>query len=354
MRAVLLMLLACVAVALPRPAAAQETAGLREWWAACDARRTCWAFGFTDAGADPLGFVRIERGGAAGAEPVVVLATGLWEGEEQRPTATMRVSVDGAPGPVLTARAGEDHAFYVGRVEDPRAARALIAALRRGGRLTLQLDGWTAPAVVSLDGATAALLWLDDRQKRAGGVTALARPGPKPASAVPPPPSRRIVRAARAAPQDGLPEGWPPAVAARPEVRSCLDEMTSDELKTPDVARLDAETLLWGVPCSQGAYQVSYLFFLADAEGRGWRPAPFEPPPEGDGEGMWVTTPSYDAETRTLSAWAKGRGLGDCGTASAWTWTGARFVLTHEQTMGECRGVPPEFWPVTVDADVRR
>nr|WP_316627505.1 DUF1176 domain-containing protein [uncultured Brevundimonas sp.] len=29
-----------------------------------------------------------------------------------------------------------------------------------------------------------------------------------------------------------------------------------------------------------------------------------------------------------------------------WTWTGQRFVLTQESTMGECAGVPSDFWPV--------
>jgi hypothetical protein len=55
---------------------------------------------------------------------------------------------------------------------------------------------------------------------------------------------------------------------------------------------------------------------------------------------------AYDPKTRTLSAFAKGRGIGDCGSAQTWAWTGDRFVLTQESTMGECAGVPSDLWPV--------
>ena len=348
-----LVWLAALACALPGAASAQETRGFREWWAACSEQRTCWAFGFSADGSDQMGLVRVERAGAAGAEPTVILGAGLWDGAEQPATAAMRVSVDGNPWPTLTARTDEESDWRLARVTDPKAARALIAALRNGARMTLQLEGWKEPAVVSLNGGAAALLWMDDRQKRAGTVTALARPGPKPASAVPPVPPRRVVRAAPAVAQGREVRTWPAAVAARPEVKSCLEEMSSDELRAPEAARLDARTVLWGVPCSQGAYQTSYRFFLADAQGRGWRPAPFEPaPPEG--EETWVTAAGFDAASMTLSGFHKGRGIADCGTGSAWTWTGRAFVLTWEQTMGECRGVPISLWPVTVDADVRR
>ena len=54
----------------------------------------------------------------------------------------------------------------------------------------------------------------------------------------------------------------------------------------------------------------------------------------------------YDPKTRTLSAFAKGRGIGDCGTLQTWAWTGDRFALTEERSMGECAGVPSDMWPV--------
>ena len=63
------------------------------------------------------------------------------------------------------------------------AIRQLAAKLRFESKLTL--GGQTE---VSLDGFAAAVLRLDDRQGRIGGVTALARPGPLAASHIPSPP----------------------------------------------------------------------------------------------------------------------------------------------------------------------
>jgi hypothetical protein len=341
------MLLLGLAAALPCPAAAQETAELRDWWAACDPQRTCWAFGFSEDGAEQSGFVRIARSGASGAAPEVIIGPSLWEEQAAKPGSRVRATVDGKV--VATAVVTADS---YAPVSDAKAARALIAAMRDGRRMTLQFDGGGEPAEVSLNGAAAALLWLDDRQKRAGTVTALARPGGRPASAVPPVPSAKVVRRAASVRQGQLPTALPASALARPEVKACREEIQSEEMRAPDVARLDVRTLLWGVPCLMGAYQGSSLFFLSDERGRGWRPAPFEPPASAD-EG-YVTTPSFDAETMTLSSWAKGRGLGDCGSSREWTWTGRAFVLTREVYMGPCRAVPHDLWPETMKAEVRR
>ena len=61
----------------------------------------------------------------------------------------------------------------------------LVKALRSGS--LLKLGG--GEAAIPLDGLTAALLRIDDRQGRAGGVTALVRTGPQLAALVRPVPS---------------------------------------------------------------------------------------------------------------------------------------------------------------------
>ena len=40
-------------------------------------------------------------------------------------------------------------------------------------------------------------------------------------------------------------------------------------------------------------------------------------------------------------------GIGDCGAAQTWAWTGQGFTLTQESIMGECAGVPSDLWPVS-------
>ena len=107
----LLLLLGLALAAAPVAAAAQATATLRDWWAACDEQRTCWAFGFSEDGADAMAFIRIERSGSGGAEPAVVLAAGQWEGEASAPSATLRVSIDGVARPALKAHLEEDRRY---------------------------------------------------------------------------------------------------------------------------------------------------------------------------------------------------------------------------------------------------
>ena len=53
----------------------------------------------------------------------------------------------------------------------------------------------------------------------------------------------------------------------------------------------------------------------------------------------------FDAPSQTLSAFAKGRGIADCGATEAWVWDGKGFQIAREQPMPECRGVPPNDWP---------
>ena len=51
-----------------------------------------------------------------------------------------------------------------------------------------------------------------------------------------------------------------------------------------------------------------------------------------------LVNPSWDPETRRLHEYAKGRGLGDCGTRSQYAWDGERFRLVHQEEMEACRG----------------
>lgn len=41
-----------------------------------------------------------------------------------------------------------------------------------------------------------------------------------------------------------------------------------------------------------------------------------------------------------LSTYAKGRGIGDCGTAERFAWDGEMFRLIERREMNQCRGSP--------------
>jgi hypothetical protein len=70
---------------------------------------------------------------------------------------------------------------------------------------------------------------------------------------------------------------------------------------------------------------------------------------EGADDGTAVNA-QYDPQTRILSAYDKGRGVGDCGDSHEWAWTGQAFALTREAFMPVCRG--QSDWPISFQAKV--
>ena len=56
-----------------------------------------------------------------------------------------------------------------------------------------------------------------------------------------------------------------------------------------------------------------------------------------------VSSPGYDAKTRTLEFHPQGRGAGDCGTIQEMKWTGWHFRLLNVWSKDNCDGEPFEW-----------
>lgn len=353
------VLIAAAAIAGAGSAAAQtptsETREFRDWSVTCDNGNACHAFGF--APDFDAGWVRISMPPGPGARPEV--AFGLWSEDFFRgrttgePPPPVSLVIDGRTFAGTVAEAsGED--APVGEITS--GARAAIAAIAAGRSMEIHAGETIA---ISTSGASAALLWIDERQGRLGTTSALLRRGDRPASSVPAPPALPRLRAAPPADQTGFGEDkqtLPQAVAALPEVRECLAESGDSEWLLQNVmsARLDARVELWAVPCGAGAYNISHRWYLTGPGGRDPRPAELlgsEGPRTGDEAEVWPDNSTinggYAPNERALVAFSKGRGIGDCGTAQTWLWTGQRFELQSETSMGHCAGVPWEYWPTT-------
>ncbi len=91
--------------------------------------------------------------------------------------------------------------------------------------------------------------------------------------------------------------------------------------------------------CSRGAYNLSSSFFIMPEN----EPAKAAPLSFADG-GNDLTNASFDPRTGHIAFFDKGRGIGDCGAAGGYAWTGNAFVQTEFSMMGECRGISPEDW----------
>ena len=326
--------------ATPASAARSESRKFRDWLAVCDNINECVAFGPASEG---TGWVRV--GSAPGPDGARTVSVGFWPSGGNGLTGPIILTLDGRRH-IATPIAG-DH-DPVGTAEVRAADAAAVASGLAGGQtLTLAAGGETLP--MSLSGASAALLWIDERQGRLDTPTALVRKGTRSAASVPGPAAAPQVIAAPPMAQTGFGDTGqtlPPALEAVAAVKACRAETggsgLSDEVMS---ARLDASIELWAVPCFAGAYNIGHDWYLTGPGGR--NPRPVSLPSAGGESSAGTINGGYDAGARTISAFSKGRGIGDCGTASTWTWTGQAFVLSAETAMAECWGVPADFWPTT-------
>jgi hypothetical protein len=94
------------------------------------------------------------------------------------------------------------------------------------------------------------------------------------------------------------------------------------------------------VPCWAAAYNFGSVLFVVDAK------APEKArllniPTWSQGkpsETYDLTLPAFDEKTKVLRSYHKGRGVGDCGEAGQWRWTGTTFKLTGYWDKEDCDG----------------
>ena len=312
---------------------ASESKTFREWTAVCDNINNCAAYGPAE---ENSGFVMVKLDAGPAAKPRVY--AGSWS----LPSDANRILLD------------IDGRNYAGKMEaleaeDPvltinDASDQLIGAIANGRAMTLSARGETSQ--VTLTGAAAAFLWIDERQGRLGTTTALIRKGQRPANSVPAAPVPPRLRAAAPVAQTNLPKDMARQVAALAKVRECADinQGIASIDESWSVNRLGSDTLLWSVPCGAGAYNFSYAYALSANDGSGARIITFAS--SGRPQDT-LTNSDFDSDTNTISAFGKGRGLGDCGQMATWSWTGQEFALKEEDMMVDCLGLHWEFWPST-------
>ncbi|WP_052134321.1 DUF1176 domain-containing protein [Sphingomonas sp. 37zxx] len=292
-----------------------------DWTVGCDNLRNCKAVTLMpedyagdwldfmlsverDAGAD--GAIRITLSGQADAVPPI------------------RITIDGKP--IANGGASSNPAFA------GADARRIATAIAAGRSAVITAGG--KRAINSLAGASAALRYIDAQQGRAGTSGALVAKGPAPdrTIAATPPVIRAVAPSGKAA-------TLTPAVEAElREVAQCGIASYTDEVPRADTHALGGGATLVVLPCDRGAYNEIAALFIIGADGKpvparldadaGMNPDP-QPVPSAVNAGF---------ADGVLSTYAKGRGLGDCGTSQSYVWDGDRLRLSEMATMSECRG----------------
>ena len=309
-------------------ASVPKPARFGNWIVVCDNGRHCEALAQpAEDGSDTQWVLHLSRDPQRSAAPRIAASPAFADPE------AVRLRIDGRD-----TRFGFDGDGRA--VGEPVSLLAALAAARKIELVGKGAVVGTMPAA----GASAALRWIDDQQKRVGTITAIIARGDRPAAAVPPPP-----------PLPRIP--LPPVSKAAPRtltataVRAVLTATNFCDLKPFEEVRtyrLDAGHSVAIVPCMQHAYQTSYAVVVVDQAGK-WRPAPLEQPePPGDPSdavGDWILTEGdYSPDDRLLGMGAKGRGLADCGMSATWAWDGRMFRLASYQALDECRGAQPGTW----------
>lgn len=302
-----------------------EAAQFGDWIVACDNGHHCEALAAADYDHQERGWAAyVTRAASPDARPRVSLSPIFGIKIE-----AARIELDGRPTSYRIDAQGQ-------LVGDPTAFLVALARARTGS--LIDTTGRTF-GILPAAGASAALRWIDDRQGRAGTVTALIATGSLPASRVPPAPA--LPRIVHAPPSDAAPRALTATDrAAIMQFGDC--DPDAGEVET---FRLDAGHTLALIGCWRGAYQGSSVVVVIDELGR-WQPAPLEQPEPvpADAEAFWpylVTEAYYQPPDRLLRGYAKYRGLADGGTSASWSWDGTIFRLASYHELDQCRGGPP-------------
>ena len=132
--------------------------------------------------------------------------------------------------------------------------------------------------------------------------------------------------------------------------KECQD-YNARHLKVARVAaKLGEHQTLYLLPCFTGAYNTIYRIFVFDKRYPGELKrsvfAGYSDETGWQGQDQLINA-QYDTKTKILSAFEKGRGLGDCGAIPEYQWIVYGWRMMSYRYWGKCDGTRmPEDWPV--------
>ncbi|NNC73142.1 MAG: DUF1176 domain-containing protein [Sphingomonadaceae bacterium] len=304
-----------------------------DWAVGCDNGWACEAISLPseDWGVGNDASLTVRRAG--GADGYLRIGARLYE--ELDPD-TIALHIDGRHVATLTD-SGDGERYEI----DSGMARVVLPQIAEGGSAAIHGPAGEHLFDLSLAGSSAAMRFVDDRQQRAGTRGAAVAIGTRPTAGVVEPPPVPVIRAMPVAARTGetaapLPIG---EAGRLHEAREC--DGFDDQLRRNEAFVLsDARDLIL-ISCSAGAYNFSDIAYVRDADGA-ISPARFDRVFAWgeDSEIPLLVNVFWDETANELGTYAKGRGIGDCGTAERFVWDGAMFRLIERREMNSCRGSP--------------
>lgn len=194
---------------------------------------------------------------------------------------------------------------------------------------------------ISDAGMTAALLKIDDFQKRIGTVGALIKKGKLNESNVLMPQPKLVIKKVKTAEKPYLtlnPKSkqyaslYKSLMAAQPKPKEdgfCegVYDFDSDAIKAQPIElyKLTNNNVLATTLCWRGAYNEGYGAWVLNQSLIG--PA------------TYITQSASDIESGMINSAQKGRGIGDCWMSQSWIWDGQRYVQNQDMWTGMCKGL---------------
>ncbi len=303
-----------------------------DWTVGCDNGLSCQAVALAPNGPSDEALSLVITRPAGALAPLTIAMAGFTTKADR-----YRVVIDGKVADTGTMQVGSE-SIMVSGVDAIKLARAMAK-----GKAMRLIDGSGADlGAASLTGVSAALRYTDAQQGRAGSKGAVIATGPKMATGkktvVP------LISAKKITPTDMLPDAS--ALVALSESSPCASERlgsTADTAYSLGTGPNGAQALVM-LNCGAGAYNLSSGIYVGQRDAKGkWSfgPASFDYGATGfsaESKIPLLVNANWDAATQTISSYAKGRGLGDCGSSESYVWDGAVFRLTGATAMGECRG----------------
>ncbi|QLC22596.1 DUF1176 domain-containing protein [Parasphingopyxis sp. CP4] len=334
---------ALIAAASAAPSPIGEQRNFGDWAVGCDNGWACEAISLASEDwsiGDGISITVRQGGGANGYNRLGLRA---WE-----EVAGNRIAlhIDGEEAAIATRSEGDELYHF-----DPEIVQNLLYRIAFGETAELFDGDGGSLGSVSLSGSRAALLYIEDRQGRAGTVTASAMVGDEAASTIPEPPAIPVVDAMPVADRSSD-TATALSDAELASIRPTIECDYGYEDPLPNRAEIlsDAADLIL-IGCSRGAYNFSDIAFVR--RDGALTPARFDHVfAWGETAEMpFLVNTHWNPDRGILSTYAKGRGIGDCGTAEQFVWDGSMFRLIERREMNSCRG--SIHWITVYRANVR-
>lgn len=327
----------------------------KDWRVACNVTSDCNASTTSPALTNASGSYRLEIARKSGSDAYWTLSF-IIQKDEPRVGEPFHISVDFEQPLRLESEVdfqpGKQALAYdiTGIVK----ANTLMQLFARGNETFfnfLNSRGQETAARFSLKGLSASLLWIDDQQNRLKSPRTIG--------------DIKTVSSVKNTQKPNDFTSGNTVVSAPDKIPEPLAKMHFSDGECTSIdrqplsgfgfetAQVDANNIIYLIPCFVAAYNVVYRVYVGSPGMEIVRQLLFA---EYSDELGWTGAKSllnisYDAKTKSLHAFAKGRGLGDCGSASQYRWNAYGFKLVEYRYWGKCDGTRllPD-WPVIYPA----